>query len=637
MSGLLPHNPNTPTGGSSSGSFITLTVGSLIVTSFASIANLAVSGVTTLANLVVTGTTTFTNLIVNGTATINGALNATAGVFSDVYSNFTPGSTVTLSTTGSNAAVLLSPDGTGRVAVKAGSALTADSLAPTTAGPLAISTSSNGNLNLSPNGTGLVVVTGGSTDGPITVNHTAQAGVVINRTDGGGTANGYRCTQNGTYAAEFGYNASTNEAYVACSTGNVKLFAGANVLNSTPQGITFIPTTLALPRYEIGSGNSSDIVLARAQSVGGYFSGSAIGDLALRHANTANSVRIGVGSGTAQVVIANALTTTTNQLLMNSPSFHPITVNNTSATSGNDILFQNSGTNIVSFGANQTTNEAYAFVFANQPFKIGTNSIERLRIDAAGIANNNAITNILGLSGTSLAFKNNVADTSTAQVFTNKTLDSASNTLTITNAPLAAANVNTLFNQALLTTSSPTFVTINAANANLTGLAAGATFDLVTKNGNSLEHRTNITDQQLLTSSSPTFSHPIVTAGLNWNNVTDVTSAAGAISAGTFALASLAIPTSTGYVFEIHVTASANGGGIAGFGEYRFSYRVYNNAGALVIANGVSQDKSEANVAGAYNGKVTFSLTAAGTTANLNITSTLTTTLNFGGLITIYK
>lgn len=39
----------------------------------------------------------------------------------------------------------------------------------------------------------------------------------------------------------------------------------------------------------------------------------------------------------------------------------------------------------------------------------------------------------------------------------NKTIDSALNTLTITNSPLSAANVNTLINQAVLTTSSPTF------------------------------------------------------------------------------------------------------------------------------------------------------------------------------------
>lgn len=42
----------------------------------------------------------------------------------------------------------------------------------------------------------------------------------------------------------------------------------------------------------------------------------------------------------------------------------------------------------------------------------------------------------------------------------NKTIDSGLNTLTITNSPLSAANVNTLLNQALLTTSSPTFVAV---------------------------------------------------------------------------------------------------------------------------------------------------------------------------------
>lgn len=47
----------------------------------------------------------------------------------------------------------------------------------------------------------------------------------------------------------------------------------------------------------------------------------------------------------------------------------------------------------------------------------------------------------------------------------NKTIDSGLNTLTITNSPLSATNVNTLFNQALLTTSSPTFRVITSTNA----------------------------------------------------------------------------------------------------------------------------------------------------------------------------
>lgn len=55
-----------------------------------------------------------------------------------------------------------------------------------------------------------------------------------------------------------------------------------------------------------------------------------------------------------------------------------------------------------------------------------TADAERLRISAAGIANDNTLTNLLGLSasglGTTLAYKNNIADTSTAQTFTNKSL-----------------------------------------------------------------------------------------------------------------------------------------------------------------------------------------------------------------------
>jgi hypothetical protein len=116
-----------------------------------------------------------------------------------------------------------------------------------------------------------------------------------------------------------------------------------------------------------------------------------------------------------------------SQFIVNSSSIDPIIVNNTSSTTGNDILFQNNSTNIVGFGNNQTTNEAYSWVYANQPLKFGTNNIERFRIDAAGISNNNSAVNVLALSpsdSTSLVYKNNIADTSSVQTFSNKTLDS---------------------------------------------------------------------------------------------------------------------------------------------------------------------------------------------------------------------
>lgn len=82
--------------------------------------------------------------------------------------------------------------------------------------------------------------------------------------------------------------------------------------------------------------------------------------------------------------------------------------------------------------------------------------------------NPGGITGTMNLTSVQTANRNvifpdiagNVVIDSGAQTLTGKTIDSASNTLTITNSPLSATNVNMLLNQALLTTSSPTFVAV---------------------------------------------------------------------------------------------------------------------------------------------------------------------------------
>lgn len=111
----------------------------------------------------------------------------------------------------------------------------------------------------------------------------------------------------------------------------------------------------------------------------------------------------------------------------------------------------------------------FAWCYENEPYVIGTNDTERLRILAAGITNDNSLTQMLCLNGTDLHYKDNVADTSSVQTFTNKTIDSGSNTITITNSPLSATNVNSLINQDVRTTAGPTFatltVTANTASA----------------------------------------------------------------------------------------------------------------------------------------------------------------------------
>jgi hypothetical protein len=62
--------------------------------------------------------------------------------------------------------------------------------------------------------------------------------------------------------------------------------------------------------------------------------------------------------------------------------------------------------------------------------------------------------------------------TDSAQTLTNKTINSASNTITITSGSLVAANINTVLNQPLLTTSSPTFNSLTLTGSTL-GLAGG--------------------------------------------------------------------------------------------------------------------------------------------------------------------
>ena len=64
----------------------------------------------------------------------------------------------------------------------------------------------------------------------------------------------------------------------------------------------------------------------------------------------------------------------------------------------------------------------------------------------------------------------NVVLDSATQTLTNKTIDSSTNTLTITNSPLSATNVNSLINQDIRTTSSPSFVTVTTTGTTMSFL-----------------------------------------------------------------------------------------------------------------------------------------------------------------------
>lgn len=175
------------------------------------------------------------------------------------------------------------------------------------------------------------------------------------------------------------------------------------------------------------------------------------------HANVDQDVRI----ASSPTFVSETLS---NQLTMNTGAFHPIIVNQSSNTSGNDILFQKLAANIFGTGTNESTNETYTWTFAARDYKIGTNNTERLRIPSAGIANNNAATNILALTGTTLQFKNNVADTSTSQTFTNKNL--SDNTCAIVDVSDATKRI--LFDASGTTSTSTTLTCAQTANRIIT-------------------------------------------------------------------------------------------------------------------------------------------------------------------------
>ena len=130
------------------------------------------------------------------------------------------------------------------------------------------------------------------------------------------------------------------------------------------------------------------------------------------------------------------------------------------ASNVNGIDIHSNNVRKLQIGHNQNLDLDY--ISAIPGIRILTSFIERLRIPAAGILNDNSITNILGLNGTNLVFKDNMVDTDTAQTLTNKTINTLTNNIQVSAA--SNTNINLLINQALLLTSSPTFsnITLNA-------------------------------------------------------------------------------------------------------------------------------------------------------------------------------
>ncbi len=460
------------------------------------------------------------------------------------------------------------------------------------------------------------------------------------------------------------------------SVNGEDILTSSNVKTVTGKTLDVVDNSIIMGNL-IGTPNITDVIdqslkttdnvnFASVNTIGGVFAGGNIqGPTGLF--NTINSV---ASDNTATINGVNPLTTATtlaanvnqdvrttaspsfvnetlsNRLTLSTAAFHPIIVNQSSNTSGNDILFQKTGVDIFAVGTNEATNETYTWTPSARDYKIGTSNTERLRIPAAGIVVNNAATNILAQVGTSLVTKNNLADTNTSQVLTNKTLDSAVNTLTITNAPLSGTNINALINQDVRTTASPTFT--SAVNLTQTG---NTTFSILSKsdlaysaaNGTfftaavigDINLRNQDTTKSLnlgVGSTIPQLGITNTTVNYTATTINNFIGATKAITTypivsssaagATTVLVTIPIPTNSAVSIYAYLTFRKLTGTITGYSSFLYDYKSLNNAGVVTITNGHNASKSETAASGAWGGKLTLTATVSTTNVLINIANT---------------
>jgi hypothetical protein len=276
-----------------------------------------------------------------------------------------------------------------------------------------------------------------------------------------------------------------------------------------------------------------------------------------------------------------------NTLLLTTTSFHPITVNNTGMTSGSDILFQSNGTNQSAFGVNESlgTPESYVWNYANIPLKFGTNNSERLRIAASGIGTDNTMTNILGSSSGTLAYKTNLVDTSSTQTLTGKTLDSASNTLTVN-----STNVNSLLDQDVRTTSDPTFDSVSLTSLTTVLSLFGGIFQWIGEGAQTTSNATPVVVKTYTTTSGRS------------------------------------------YIFGVNLTGYAVSGPNAGKAFYQNTQNgAVNNSGTLTLSNTYGNQFALNGLAGAG-----LSFTASGADVQIGVIGTALDTIRIRWMVTIF-
>lgn len=266
-----------------------------------------------------------------------------------------------------------------------------------------------------------------------------------------------------------------------------------------------------------------------------------INSLVANSLNVANFIVNTFTSNTINSNIINTqVENVTQELNINTSIGQGIELNctNTSVVN-NEISFNKNGVYGGSAGLNLVTNETY--LWSQNALKFGTSGTERLRIDSAGIATDNTANNVLALQGTTLVSKNNLIDTATPQTLTNKMINSSTNSILIngTNVDLllnqdVRLNSSPIFlNLGVQALVNGGVITVPSGGGTLAKTTDVQT--LLNKTINSANNTLQVNgvnintliNQAVLTSSTPTFSDIILT---NFGHVQRANSVVNALS-----------------------------------------------------------------------------------------------------------
>jgi hypothetical protein len=299
----------------------------------------------------------------------------------------------------------------------------------------------------------------------------------------------------------------------AVTTTSNPTFNGASLISSDSSGVFSIVRDGSVAPYielrDLNAGkNAVDIIISNAANVQKSFFGySPLNDIAYWTTNAGVPITLTPGAGLPAITLPAAgilenLSPTRfltfsgtgpnltyspapgsfDQSLntTDSPQFEGLTITD-GATAGIEMVTTLAGSSYIDFttGAFDYLGRIiYSVPTSTMSFYSNQNLVMTLnpsytQIDntlRVGTIQTAALDNTVQING-SLA----LAASNTATV-TNKTLDSGTNTLRITSGVLVATNINSVINQALLTTSSPTFAKVDVT------AAAGAGIDLRSQN-----------------------------------------------------------------------------------------------------------------------------------------------------------